>query len=676
VADSIFEVAVNAPLPNTLTYKGDLDLSDHPPEIGDSVRVPLGRRQSDGVILARTRETGKYKLKSIANVNMERPRLPDRYLQWIRWLSSYYLFPIGQIANLAFPPLERKEKLRKSKRSAIIPEMTPDKMPVLSQEQERCIQGISAQTGFAAHLLFGVTGSGKTEVYLQLLSQVIARGQQGLVLVPEISLTPQLVQRFSQRFGQNIAVLHSHLTEREKTTQWWNMVNGQTQILIGARSALFCPIDNIGLIIVDEEHEPSFKQDEKLKYHGRDAAVMRAKLADCPIVLGSATPSLESWYNVQQGKYQLHTMNRRVSDRELPQFHVVDLRVEREAAKASENKERPFWLTSLLHNKMVETLDRGEQVALFLNRRGIAQTVLCQECGVTRECPNCAVTLTLHGRSHLVCHYCDFHETLAEICPACRQGELVALGLGTELIEQDIQNLFPDKILARADRDEIQSRETLEELIRRIEQREIDILIGTQMIAKGLDFPGLTFVGLVLADVGFNLPDFRSSERSFQLLTQVGGRSGRHLNGTSGQVVIQTYNPNHPSVVFAQQADFRGFAERELAFREELGYPPFGRLVSVRIQGTHLLRVQKAAEDLGHRATQLLEQVSKYQPIEILGPVEAPLSKLRGKFRYHILFKGSDPNRINHFCQHLLRDSSWVPSGVRLLVDVDPIQLL
>ncbi|RYZ79384.1 MAG: primosomal protein N', partial [Proteobacteria bacterium] len=375
------------------------------------------------------------------------------------------------------------------------------------------------------------------------------------------------------------------LTPREKTNQWWAMVEGKKQILIGARSALFCPLPKLGMIVIDEEHETSFKQDEKLKYHARDAAVMLAKFSACPVVLGSATPSLESWQNAKSGRYRLHQLKHRVADRAMPTIEVIDLRGEREERKIEGTQDKfPFWCGEVLFKAIGETLEKGQQAALFLNRRGVAQAVICPDCGWVPACPNCAVKLTLHGKSHLLCHYCDYHETLTEYCTECKDGEPKPIGLGTELIERDLTRLFPGARIARMDRDEITTREDLEDAVRSIENREVDILVGTQMIAKGLDFPGLTLVGLVMADVAFNLPDFRASERAFQLLTQVAGRSGRHLDEGAGRVIIQTYNPEHPSIHYTVNHDYEGFAEYDLGFREPLHYPPFWRLASFRIQ--------------------------------------------------------------------------------------------
>ena len=683
--NQLFEVAVNAPLKGYLTYSAKAELELRP---GQAVTVPLGSRSAQGVVFAQTKNPGDFEIKDIKDSSSEWPLLPETFLRWLKWLSDYYIHPIGQVAALAFPPLKKKGQSSKSKRLPLFPETSKqvNSPPQLTDEQLLCLKGIESRPGFHVHLLHGVTGSGKTEVYLQLLQNVLAQDLPALVLVPEISLTPQLIARFSARFPDQVAVIHSHLTEREKTTQWWDMVEGRKKILIGARSALFCPLPKWGMIIIDEEHEPSFKQDEKLRYHARDAAIVLAKLHNCPIVLGSATPSLESWKNALEGRYQLHQMSRRVAEREMPKIDVVDLRETRRQRRdpdhpllhspsAAQESALPFWLSEELFKELQVTLQRGEQAALFLNRRGVAQTTQCSACGFVYECPNCAISLTLHKHRDLVCHYCDYTQALGESCPACPDGEVKALGVGTELIETDIASLFPQARLARADRDEIQSREDLEELIRSVEEREVDILIGTQMIAKGLDFPGLTLVGLILADVGFNLPDLRSSERSFQLLTQVSGRSGRH-SLERGRVLVQTYNPAHSSLLHSLTNDFSAFAEQELEARRQLGYPPFGRLALLRLQGQSLAAVEQAAERLSFRAHKLKSLNAKYQGLQLLGPAPAPLIKLRNKFRYQMLLKAQDSQVIRAFLQQLLEPQKWLPSGTKVQIDIDPINML
>jgi primosomal protein N' (replication factor Y) len=665
-----YQIAVDAPLSTALTYKSETVLKP-----GQSVIVPLGKRKVNGVIINSTSDAGPHQLKEITSIDESQPVLSAQFLNWLQWLADYYVHPIGQVTSLAFAPLAVAVKKRKSKKTPVVRAYAKSEPMKLTDEQATCFAGISKSESFSVHLLHGVTGSGKTEVYLQLLERVLKQNQSGLVLVPEISLTPQLVERFAARFGDQVAVIHSHLTDRERTEQWWSAVNGEKKILIGARSALFCPIENLGLIIVDEEHEPSYKQDEKLKYHGRDAAIVLAKQMNCPIVLGSATPSLESWAHALSGKYELHQMKSRVSHRSLPTVEVIDMR-----EKTNSSPELPFWLSTPLYNAIVETLEKKQQVALFLNRRGVAQTVMCRDCGFTHRCPNCEITLTLHGERHLVCHYCEYSARKEDYCPQCKEGELAALGMGTEQLEKDMQRIFESAVVARADRDEITSRESLEELIKRMEDNEINILVGTQMIAKGLDFKNLTLVGLVLADVGFNLPDFRSTERSFQLLTQVSGRSGRHFDD-GGRVIIQTYNTEYPAIDFSKTADFEGFAKIELELRKELLYPPYGRLTSIRIMGSDLKNVERTAQICAERARQLKSRTDQkssaaYAEIQVLGPAPSPLFKIRNQYRYHLLLKAPPTGVLSSFCRQLLGDLKWASTGTKVQVDIDPIHLL
>lgn len=677
-SENVWKVAVEAPLPFALSYGVPDDLqNDARLKRGQCVNVPLGKRTVAGVLLGPGEVDGSFAIKNIVGFEESRPILPETFLQWIEWLARYYIHPIGSVVESIFPPLAKATKARQASRKAsVTPELQRDQPHELTAEQRQVIGDIQNKSGFHVHLVHGVTGSGKTEIYMRLLQDVVARGQQGIVLVPEISLTPQLIERFSRRLGNAVAVIHSHLTPREKTDQWWAMLEGKKQILIGARSALFCPLPQLGMIVVDEEHESSFKQDEKLKYHARDAAIMLAKYSNCPIVLGSATPSLESWHNARAGRFELHQLKARVADRLLPEIEVVDMREERDQRKQTGALDLPFWMSKALYSALSETLDKGQQAALFLNRRGVAQAVVCPACGFTPECPNCAVKLTLHGRSHLLCHYCDYHQSMTEHCSNCPDGEPKPIGVGTESVENDLAKLFPSKRIARMDRDEISTREDLEEIIRRVENRDVDILVGTQMIAKGLDFPGLTLVGLVMADVAFNLPDFRASERSFQLLTQVAGRSGRHLDSGRGRVLIQTYNPDHPSILYTCQHDFEGFAQFELGFREALGYPPFHRLAGFRIQGMDLDKVTKTSRQLRSHAERLKQSSALFAHVEILGPAQAPLAKLRNQFRWQLVVKAPDPTTLGGFCRALTNDQEWIPAGIKISADIDAVHLL
>lgn len=671
-------MAVNAPLDKLLTYA-----SEHTFQVGQVVWVPLGKRKVTGVICQvldgedenKKKIISEFEVKKILEVHEDNIQIPSVYIDWSQWLAQYYHFPLGPLVNSLFPSLKRKSR-KKAEEFKLVPE---EKAKQLNAEQTRCVQDILKNKNFGVHLLHGVTGSGKTEVYLHLIHKVLEKKQKALVLVPEIALTPQLVQRFSSRFPGEVAVIHSHLTQRDRTNDWWRAFTGETSILIGARSALFCPMPNLGMIILDEEHESSFKQDEKLKYHARDAAIMLAKKMSIPVILGSATPSLETWFNATTGKFIYHEMRHRVSQRKMPEVHVVDMRSikkeERERVSIKISETLPFWMSPFLFQNLKECLDRKEQSALFLNRRGIAQAVQCFDCGFLYECPNCEISLTLHATHHLVCHYCDYTAAFRETCPDCHSHKISPSGLGTELVEKDVQKLFPQARIARADRDEITHRDDLEDLITAMEKGEIDILVGTQMIAKGLDFPGLNLVGLVMADVGFHLPDFRASEKSFQLLTQVSGRAGRHSE-LPGQVIVQTLCPEHPSVLYSQANDYVGFVQKELEHRKELSYPPFGRLASFRVSGTRLDNVKKTAHLLRLRLDQLKNLRSQYENIFILGPSPSALPKLRNKYRFHLLIKAIDAQSLSHFCREALMDTQWVLAGTKVQIDVDPINMM
>ena len=681
---------------------------------------------------ASTAEPKKYEIKAIAQVNEQRPLLSELYLQWLEWLAHYYVYPLGLVLRLAFPPLDKKQSPKKKQieppvtRSAVHrrPRGSSQASPAapvswrwssrpshagrnatasmavpisrnrrrkptkarahlirpsmdgrschgvqLNSTQRRCVDEILKPDGFRVHLLQGVTGSGKTEVYLNLFEHYLQQGQQGLMLTPEIALTPQLVKQFKNRFGDQVAVMHSQLTPREKTNQWWDMVEGRRQILIGVRSALFCPLPRLGLIVIDEEHEASFKQDTKFKYHARDSAIVLAQKQGIPIVLGSATPSLESLHNAQRGRYLWHKMPHRVGNSKLPSVEVVDLSTSPADETASRSlggsAGRPFWMSEVLHQHMQQCLQRREQVALFLNRRGMARQQLCQRCGEAVECPNCDISLTLHGKKYLVCHYCEYSKILQKTCGSCGSDKMITLGLGTEAVERDVKTLFPEARVMRADRDEITNRKQLESLIYKMEQHELDILVGTQMIAKGLDFEKLSLAGLVLADTSFNLPDFRAPERAFQLMVQMSGRAGRKRRG---HVVIQAYNPVHPSVECAKQHDYFAFSKQELQGRQELNYPPFGRLCLLSLEGKKEARTQQVADRLKEKISALQRHWPK---LSVLGPAPAPIFKLCNKYRYHILLKA--PSGLSAFC-HIIQDeyTKMAARSTRLHINIDP----
>src|SRR6059058_1498100 len=515
-------------------------------------------------------------------------------------------------------------------------------------------------------LLHGVTGSGKTEIYLHAIRETLKRDRTAIVLVPEISLTPQTVERFKSRFAESqdvVAVLHSHLSEGERHDEWHKVHCGRARIVIGARSAVFAPLKNLGLIVVDEEHENSYKQEEAPRYHARDVAVVRAKMEKCVVVLGSATPSLESYHNAARGKYRLATLTQRIDEKQMPLMRIVDLRQERRKEKAI------AILSEKLRAAIADRLDKREQTILFLNRRGFSTSLLCSDCGEARNCPNCSVALTFHRHvTRLSCHLCGHTAAVPKKCPACGKDALIYSGFGTEKVESTVAHIFPKATVRRMDADSMTRKEAYRETLRNFRTGKIDILVGTQMIAKGLHFPNVTLVGIINADLALHLPDFRAGERTFQLLTQVAGRAGR--GETAGEVFVQTYTPFSPSIQFARHHDFTGYFQQELEFRERCDFPPFKHAILITVRSAHEGRAKLSAETLVRRLKELLG--SEF----ILGDATpAPLEKLQGQFRFHILIRGAAIMRLSRLVRETL-DKLPFPEDVIVTVDVDPYQLL
>ncbi len=538
--------------------------------------------------------------------------------------------------------------------------LTGEQEEVLSQ----IVPAVEAGT-FARFLLFGVTGCGKTEVYLQAAEKALTLHKSVLVLVPEIALSSQLEAHFYSRFGDTLAVLHSGLSSGQRLDEWHRILSGRAQVVIGARSAVFAPLSDIGLIIVDEEHESSYKQDSGLCYNGRDLAVLRAKFSSCPVVLGSATPSLTSFYHADTGKYTLLTMKKRVADQRMPDVEIVNLAV------VKKSRQDLFFSDQLIH-ALEDNLAQGCQSLLFVNRRGYASFMLCRDCGHVIRCRHCRVSMTLHrGAGQQVCHYCGYTLPTNILCPGCRTGKIVPLGLGSERVENEVAQILPQARIARLDSDTAGSRKEYLALLNRVRSRDIDILIGTQMIAKGLHFPHVTLVGVVWADSGLNMPDYKATERTFSLLSQVTGRAGR--GEQSGRVIIQTHQPDHCAVSFAREHDYMGFYEQEIAVRRDLRYPPFSRLINLRISGTVEAQVLETAKRLaGFCKTHLSGKEG-----EILGPAPAPLALLRDRYRYRILIKGFSPASVHRLCNRvLIEKSSLVSRRVRLTIDVDPENMM
>jgi primosomal protein N' (replication factor Y) len=572
-------------------------------------------------------------------------------------------FPRGRPALAA---LSRKGLVRIDTQSRIVGgdllaapagplELTPDQRVAL---EAVC----SAFGGFATFVLHGVTGSGKTEVYLQAIARARAAGRGALVLVPEIALTPQLAGRFRARFGPEVALLHSGLSDAERHAEWLRLRHGEARICVGVRSAVFAPVQDLAVVVVDEEHDSSFKQEDGPPYQARDLAVVRARTEGAVCLLGSATPSLETLENARKGRYRLLALPRRIDDRPLPRVELVDL------ARMRRTVPRFGLISPPLAEALAETLAQERQAILFLNRRGFQTLVVCEACGREARCPACAVSLTHHRRRGvLLCHYCGRAERMTDDCPDCG-GPRLGVGVGTEQVEEAVRQILPKARVERLDRDAVASAGEVAGLLARFARREIDVLVGTQMVTKGHDFPGVTLVGVVMADTALALPDFRAAERTFQLLAQVAGRAGR--GAEAGRVLVQTWNPGSPAVACAASHDYARFADLELRVRQEHGWPPFQRLLAVRIEGSEA-GARRSAEALAAAARSALAP-----GLAMLGPAPAALERLRGKSRWQILFRAADPAALRRVHRALLPVSSRPPGGAAVRFDVDPYALL
>jgi len=522
------------------------------------------------------------------------------------------------------------------------------------------------QSRHEVFLLHGITGSGKTEVYINLIIETRARGRGCLVLVPEISLTPQLVSRLEEKIGERIAVLHSALGPTERSSFWRQALQGHFGVVLGARSAVFSPLHNIGLIIVDEEHDSSFKQSDSLRYHGRDIAVVRAALGKCPIVLGSATPALESFLNAKRGKYCLLELTERHGKARPPTIECIDLTHHPRRTLASPNISQP------LHDAIKDTIEKKNQVFLLFNRRGYASFILCDACGQSLICDHCEVTLTYHvSQRILLCHYCNRHYTQPSRCPKCSAPRLEHRGAGTEKIHEEVAKLFPAARIERLDRDKAKKLEDYRKILAMVRDREIDILVGTQMIAKGHDLPGVTLVGIIDCDIGLNFPDFRAAEKSFALLTQAAGRAGR--GEQAGRVLLQTRNPTHLSIQTTLRQDFITFAMTELRNRKNLRYPPYWRLLRIVASG---LEASQPEQALSLLATHLEDYLtSNFPNIQLLGPSPAPIAKIKDRWRFHMLIKTHSVNLMQATLSYIKEHWKY-PKAIRVTFDIDPYDML
>lgn len=736
------EVVFDRPLETPLTYAVPPQWAELV-KPGIRVAAPLGKTREDiGFCVSVGFRVPEQTVKSLSKVLDPEAIVDDHLLRLTRWMSDYYLCPWGQVLAGVVPsgarnnrpprgvivyeaedalkdpalkltpaqqkireallnaekPLPLKEVLARSgtgsgpleslvkkgwviRRSVEIqdlnglpprenpPELTPDQTQAWDQ-----IRALMDQGGFHPILLRGVTGSGKTEVYLRAIEHCLSRGQQALVLVPEISLTPQTVSRFRARCGET-AVLHSNLSPAERGRYWRKVAHGEAGVAVGARSAIFAPARKLGLIIVDEEHESSFKQENTPRYHARDVAVMRGRMLGIPVILGSATPSLESWNNSQKGAYRLVELPRRVLNLPMPKVDLIDLRYQPPSKGELRVLTEPF-----LHS-IHEALKAKGQVLLLLNRRGWAPQVLCPKCGKVVHCHFCDVPMTYHrGDNRLRCHHCSFAALYEVPCTGCGADTYIFRGFGTERICEELGLRFPGKVIRRMDSDTVRkpgSHELIQEAFR---SGLVDILVGTQMIAKGLDFPNVRLVGVIQADIGLQQPDFRASERTFQLLAQVAGRAGR--KESSGRVLVQTYQPEHPAIVLASRHDFLTFAREELEHRKLLGYPPFQRMARIIVKGIREDEVVEFSERLGRMARNAMggdQSPGLLTPAEeqvrVLGPSPAPVVRIDNQFRYHLQFQSPNTQALHKLLRRLQLIKP--PSGrVEMAIDIDPQSIL
>lgn len=635
---------------------------------GKRVFVPFQNRNMVGYVVGLSAEADVKEVKDISAVIDKEPILSEEMLKLTRWIKDNYFCSWGEAIGAAIPGGIKKGNVELGSRikdSGVHPDgVVPSKPHVLTGEQSKALKAILESIDKKEHrtfLLHGITASGKTEVYLQAIDEVLKNGRQAIMLVPEISLTPQTVERFVSRFGTSVAVIHSKLTPAKRFLEWKKIKEGRASIVVGARSAIFSPMNNLGLVIVDEEHETSYKQDDVPRYHARDVADYRAKLNNCPLILGSATPSLESYYKAKNGEYTLVILTKRIEERLLPKVKIVDMRMELETRK------KIAIFSKVLLDAIEKTLKAGKQAIIFLNRRGFSTFVNCKKCGLVLKCKRCDTVLVYHfDVKKLICHYCGYQTAPPEICPKCRSGYIKYFGLGTERVESEISRFFSSARIARMDSDTTVKRGSHDRILGSFKSGDVNLLVGTQMIAKGLDFPEVTLVGVVAADVSLNIPDFRAGERTFNLLTQVAGRAGRGEDG--GEVIVQTYAPHNYAILAAAKHDYEKFYNEEIIARKELEFPPFTNLVKVTVRARNEELAQKSA-------TELAEAIrNEDKDVKLGGPAAAPIMRMRGYFRYNIILKNTDRLAMCTLLKKVL-GSFRRPHGVLIAVDVDPISM-
>lgn len=693
------EIALNVPLNQTFTYltlaegtervslKGEnlqpdlltktrkSTVKNFESQIGKRAEVKFGNRRLTGIIVKLFDELPKdlpydaSKIRPIIRVLDEEPLLTSELINLGIWMSNYYLTPIGEILNSMIPSGKRETS---SQDFSFTDEFPEQKIVTLSDEQKKAIESITSSNNETVkfHYLYGTTGSGKTEVFLQVAENILKKGKGIIYLVPEIGLTPQVIEAVTMRFGSTVAVLHSGLTPSQKLTEWNRILHKEARIVIGARSAVFAPVPQLGLIIIDEEHDGSYKSNNTPRYHARQIAMYRCSKLAIPLLMGSATPSVESWNSISNGQFECHKLTKRLAGGAPPKIKIIDLSKQPSSGQS---------ISQELFEAIDKAVAKKRQAILFLNRRGFNHFFRCSYCGYELKCKNCSVPLTYHKSiNRLKCHYCGWSLEAPNSCPQCGSFDVGYSGFGTEFIEAEVKAKFPNARVVRVDTDSLTKKGELQEKLDAFKKGEYDIMLGTQMIAKGLNFPDLKVVGIVLADTGLHLPDFRASEKTFALITQVAGRAGRFF--PDGEVYVQTYNPGAESIYYACNSKVNEFYSSEISTRKLLEFPPFSRLVRLVFRSPNL----EDAKSTAHNAKQILEeQLSELKKkfsslsadVEILGESECPINKIAANYRYQIILKSKNINILQRMTDHLINDFTH-PSNVYIETDIDPVNLL
>lgn len=673
LTEKIISVAIPRPLPGLFTYRLPEKWVDSV-RVGGWVKVPFGRAVTHAFVVEPPKTLSELSphlsvdsLKDVLEVSEPDAVLSEDVLALCRWAHEYYFIPLGESLNCAAPAAGLKIKgttKKKEKKSPVIQlvkrhELTPEQKTVF-----QFLESYREKRKSQVALLKGVTGSGKTEIYIELALKALEAGDGVLILVPEIALTPQLHQRFEKALGVPVALWHSAVSPGRRQSQSESLRKGEIRAVVGARSSVFAPIQKLGLIVVDEEHDPSYKQEERTRYHARDLAIVRSKLTHSLVVLGSATPSLESLERVREGKYILAELHHRIAPGGLPPVELIDLRNEEKVNDA----QAPLALKTI--RKIQETLAAGEQVIVYLNRRGFAAFLLCKDCGEVRGCPQCSISLTVHRRNgELRCHLCGYSERIPDFCPHCQGSELQAMGAGTESLETDLPKLLPDARILRLDRDQVTSASRLDKILEDFRSQKANLLLGTQMLVKGHDFPGVTLVVVILADALFRWPDFRAAERAIQILKQVAGRAGRGQK--PGKVLVQTFDVEHSVLkVLCGEIPEDDFIDSERQVRQALGYPPFGRLARLRFERTDQKEATHHADEVTHFLRSMWNISTDSPMIDFLGPSEAFVGKINGIYRRDLLIKAKN---IQSLQKAVIQAQDFCAKHkLQVLVDIDP----